>query len=278
MKVGILAAGEGSRLRAGGLYMPKPLLPIAGVPLIERLLRALQLLAPEEIVCIINHQGSSVADYVLQHYPSLPMTFVQQDTASSYESFTVLCAHLRGAPFLVTTVDAVFTPDFLPQFVAAAQQQSGMDMMLTLTTFIDDEKPLHVGLDAQQRLRQLGEAVRGSAYVTSGFYYCAPSVSAACDGLPPGRVNALREFLGWLVQQGYWLQGYLAPKMVDVDRPQDIAVAEQFVREIEGMSAGPIRSPLPRLCRRRASSPFPPGEGKGEGLFPRLGDPHPFPL
>ena len=235
MKVGILAAGEGSRLRAGGVHLPKPLLPIAGVPLIGRLLRALQQLAPEEIVCIINHQGRSVADYVRQHYPTLPMTFVQQDTASSYESFTVLCAHLRGAPFLVTTVDAVFTPDFLPQFVAAARQQTGMDMMLTLTTFIDDEKPLYVDLDAQQRIRQMGAAAHGSAYVTSGFYYCAPSVSAACGGLPPGRVNALREFLGWLLQQGYRLQGYLAAKMVDVDRPQDIPVAEQFVREFERM-------------------------------------------
>ena len=247
MKVGILAAGEGSRLRAGGFHMPKPLLPIAGVPLIGRLLRAVQQLTPEEIVCIINRHGSSVADYVRQHYPTLPLTFVQQDTASSYESFTVLCEHLRGSPFLVTTVDAVFPPDFLPQFVATARQQSGMDMMLTLTTFIDDEKPLHVRLDAHQRIVEIGEAARGSAYVTSGFYYCAPRVSAACASLAPTRVSALREFLGWLQQRGYWLQGYLAPKMVDVDRPHDIAVAEQFVREMERMSAG--------------KSPLPPGEG-----------------
>ena len=65
MKVGILAAGEGSRLRAGGFHMPKPLLPIAGVPLIGRLLGAVQPLMPEAIVCIINNQGTSVADYVL---------------------------------------------------------------------------------------------------------------------------------------------------------------------------------------------------------------------
>ena len=108
-----------------------------------------------------------------------------------------------------------------------------MDMMLTLTTFIDDEKPLYVRLDAHQRIVQLGDAARGSAYVTSGFYYCAPSVSAACASLAPRRVSALREFLGWLLQHGYWLQGYLAPKTIDVDRPQDIAVAEQFVQEFE---------------------------------------------
>jgi NDP-sugar pyrophosphorylase family protein len=233
MKVGILAAGEGSRLRAGGFQMAKPLLPIAGVPLIGRLLGMLQPLMPDAIVCIINSQGSSVADYVLRHYPHLPIQFVQQDTVSSYESFRVLCAHLRGSPFLITTVDSVFPPEFLPQFVAAASQQPGMDMMLSLTTFIDDEKPLHARLDAQQRIVQLGEAARGSAHVTSGFYYCFPRVSAACAALAPTRVSALREFLAWLLQQGYWLQGYLAPKTIDVDRPQDIAVAEQFVQEFE---------------------------------------------
>jgi NDP-sugar pyrophosphorylase family protein len=234
MKVGILAAGEGSRLRAGGFHMPKPLLPIAGVPLIRRLLGALQPLMPEAIICIINNQGTSVADYVRQHYPTLPIQFVQQDTTSSYESFTVLCAHLCDSPFLVTTVDSVFSSDFLPQFVAAASQQPGIDMMLALTTFIDDEKPLHVRLDAHQRIAQLGDAARGSAYVTAGFYYCSPRVSAACAALAPTCISALREFLGWLLQKDYWLQGYLAPKTIDVDRPQDIAVAEQFVREMEG--------------------------------------------
>ena len=67
MKVGILAAGAGSRLRTGGFHLPKPLLPIAGVPLIGRLLGAVQPLMPEAIVCIINNQGTSVVAYVRQH-------------------------------------------------------------------------------------------------------------------------------------------------------------------------------------------------------------------
>jgi NDP-sugar pyrophosphorylase family protein len=241
----ILAAGAGARLRAGGFHLPKPLLPIAGVPLIGRLLGAVQPLLPEAIVCIINTQGASVADYARQHYPALPIQFVQQDTASSYESFTVLCAHLHGSPFLVTTVDSVFPPAFLPQFVAAASQHPGMDMLLSLTTFIDDEKPLHVRLDERQRIVQLGDAARGSAYITSGFYYCSPRISAACAALGPTRVSALRAFLGWLVQQDYWLQGYLAPKTIDVDRPQDIAVAEQFVQEFEPPSASVLSVPSP---------------------------------
>ena len=36
---GIIAAGEGRRLREDGFAMPKPLVPVAGVPLIEATLR-----------------------------------------------------------------------------------------------------------------------------------------------------------------------------------------------------------------------------------------------
>ena len=39
MRFGIIAAGEGSRLALEGSGQPKPLVPIAGVPMIERLAR-----------------------------------------------------------------------------------------------------------------------------------------------------------------------------------------------------------------------------------------------
>jgi NDP-sugar pyrophosphorylase family protein len=212
--------------------MPKPLLPIGGVPLIGHLLQALSPLDIEEIICIINTGGEAIAAYAREHYAALPLTFIQRDTASSFESFMVLCAHMSEAPFLVTTVDTICAPALLPAFLAVARRQAGVDMVLTLTTFVDDEKPLYVCFDAQQRIVQLGAPAHGSGYVTSGFYYCAPSVRAACAQLPAGQVGALREFLAWLLQQGYQLQGYLAPQMIDVDRPQDVAVAERFLRRL----------------------------------------------
>jgi len=38
MKFAIIAAGEGSRLRKEGLYIPKPMIEIGGMTLIDRLI------------------------------------------------------------------------------------------------------------------------------------------------------------------------------------------------------------------------------------------------
>jgi MurNAc alpha-1-phosphate uridylyltransferase len=53
MKAMILAAGKGERLRPLTLHTPKPLVPVAGVPLIEYHLRALAAAGVTEVV--INH-------------------------------------------------------------------------------------------------------------------------------------------------------------------------------------------------------------------------------
>jgi len=40
----------------------------------------------------------------------------------------------------------------------------------------------------------------------------------------------LRDFLAHVVAHGYRLDAEQVPKCVDVDRPEDIAAAEQFIR------------------------------------------------
>lgn len=64
MKAMILAAGKGERMRPLTLHTPKPLVPVAGVPLIEYHLRALAAAGFTEIV--INHAwlGQQIEDHL----------------------------------------------------------------------------------------------------------------------------------------------------------------------------------------------------------------------
>ena len=64
MKAMILAAGKGERMRPLTLHTPKPLVPVAGVPLIEYHLRALAAAGFSEVV--INHAwlGQQIEDHL----------------------------------------------------------------------------------------------------------------------------------------------------------------------------------------------------------------------
>ncbi|MBX9755523.1 MAG: nucleotidyltransferase family protein [Pseudomonadaceae bacterium] len=128
MKAMILAAGKGERLRPLTLHTPKPLVPVAGVPLIEYHLRALAAAGIREVV--INHAwlgaqieahlgdgarfGLSIAyspegepletgGGILRALPLLgdePFILVNGDIFTDYP-FTHLCRPLSGLAHLV---------------------------------------------------------------------------------------------------------------------------------------------------------------------------------
>ena len=47
---------------------------------------------------------------------------------------------------------------------------------------------------------------------------------------PPGELGRLRELLAWLIVKGDPMYGQVIPKVVDVDRAEDVALAEALER------------------------------------------------
>lgn len=63
-KAMILAAGLGTRLRPLTLEVPKVLVPVGGVPLLERTLAWLRRYGIEEVAINLHHLGEKVVDYL----------------------------------------------------------------------------------------------------------------------------------------------------------------------------------------------------------------------
>ena len=63
-KAVVLAAGFGTRLRPLTLVRPKPLLPVWGVPMLERVLRMLESWGVEEIAVNAHWQAPQVRQFV----------------------------------------------------------------------------------------------------------------------------------------------------------------------------------------------------------------------
>ena len=233
MKAGIIAAGTGERMAQRGISTPKALIRVNDEPLIARVIRAAASVRATSIACIINDLTPELDRYLHASHWSVPLEIIKKTTPSSMESLFSLAPLLADEPFLLFTVDAVFPFASLKRFLTRASSLTDAQGVLALTRFVDDEKPLWVRTDRDHRVSAMGDAARTSPYVTAGFYYFEPSIFHLVEPARARGLNALRPFLGLLLDSGYRLYGLPVSKTIDVDHPEDIETAEQYVKQSE---------------------------------------------
>ena len=79
MKAIIPVAGAGTNLRPLTYTQPKPLIPVAGKPIIAFIIDQLRKVGVEEFVFIIGYLGEKIQLYVEETYPDIKKEFVQQN-------------------------------------------------------------------------------------------------------------------------------------------------------------------------------------------------------
>ena len=225
---GIIAAGEGRRLREG-FTVPKPLVPVAGVPLIDGVVRNFLAAGISALTVIVNEDEGDCVEGLAARFPAVDFGFIVRTTASSLESFTRVLAAAPAGPILMSTVDAWCRPGDFVAFVEAARQRPAEATVLAVTPLVEDESPLWATLDDDGRIRSLGGP--SGNVVTAGVYLVPERVRALT---PPPGLGRLREFLAWLVRRGEMVYGETIDQVVDVDRLADVALAESMSRQASG--------------------------------------------
>jgi glucose-1-phosphate thymidylyltransferase len=79
MKVLIPVAGAGTRLRPHTYTQPKPLMPVAGKPILAHIIDELRKAGFNEFVFVIGYLGEKIKNYVETHYKNLNCEFIVQE-------------------------------------------------------------------------------------------------------------------------------------------------------------------------------------------------------
>lgn len=238
MKFAIIAAGEGSRLAAEGITTPKPLISVKGEHIIDRLMRIFAENGAEEIDVICNDRTNLVSEHLLgieedglNGFP-IPLQMHVKSTPSSMHSFFELSPRLEGHAFILTTVDTIFKEDEFKAYVNAFRQSldKGYDGLMGVTDFIDDEKPLYVGTDADMNITGFYDtADHDCRYISGGIYGLAPNaIDTLKDCMARGE-SRMRNFQRGLIRDGRRLKAWSFSKVLDIDHAADIGKAEEFL-------------------------------------------------
>lgn len=234
MKFGILAGGEGSRLVNEGVFIPKPLVSLCGEPMIYRLIQIFAENDADEISVFVNKEMAEVIKYLqsITSSFSFPIRICSGKTPSSFHSFARLVEFMNPTgKYIVTTVDTVFSSenmvDFANSFVGL---QPDFDGMLGVTDIQDDEKPLFVTTDEDNKVTGFSNHPTDERYYISAGVYALnissiPIIKLAKDQ----NISRMRNFQALMVQEGLKLKIFNMGDVIDIDHISDIPKGESLI-------------------------------------------------
>ena len=246
MKFAIIAAGEGSRLVNEGVDTPKPLVRISGEPMIDRLIRIFAINGASSVSIIINNEMREVYEHVSKTKAAIPLNIIRRSTPSSMHSFHELSHTLGNERFCLTTVDTIFRENEFAEFINTFRKietdnndgddsiSPGIDGLMAVTGFIDDEKPLYVETDNNMMIKGFhDESHPGAGYISGGIYCLVNNSLPILNAAIESGVSRMRNYQRLLVERGLLLKAYPFTKIIDVDHQEDIFKAELFLSETQ---------------------------------------------
>ena len=112
MKAVILLAGLGTRLRPHTYSKPKPLVQVAGKPVLGHILDSLAELHLEETIFIVGYLGDQIQKYVTDHYPNMRARYVEQAEMKGQAHAILLAKEYIDQPVLIIFGDTIWETDF----------------------------------------------------------------------------------------------------------------------------------------------------------------------
>ena len=190
----ILAAGKGSRIRAGGSDTPKPLVKVGGIPLLKRTILTATKVGVERFVVILGYEAEEIlaqlstdaqlADFEIQ--------WVTHDRYDLNNGVSVLQArpYVEGE-FLLTMADHVVDPNLYRALGEAPLQGDlalAVDHKLDDVFDMDDATKVQVGRGGT--IDAIAKQLDDFNAVDTGVFRCTPHVFDALDAVYQEHGNA----------------------------------------------------------------------------------------
>ena len=205
MRAVVLVGGEGTRLRPLTYGTPKPLLPIAGVTIIERVLAHLASAGVDHAILSMGYRPDAFLDaFPDGHAGGVALTYAvepeRMDTAGAIR-FAALAA---GVDDRFVVVNGDILTDLSVAELVSFHEERGAEATIALTPVEDPSAFGVVPTDEEGRVTAFIEKpAKGEAptnLINAGIYVLEPSV---IDRIPDGRpVNVEREVFPAIAAEG----------------------------------------------------------------------------
>ena len=170
----ILMAGDGSRLRAAGQTLPKPLVPVCGRPLVSYTIEILQKLRVRTLHAVIGAEGDSLLLALRALVPpKICLNPIRNPDWHKQNGVSVLCAEGQvKAPFLLAMGDHLFDRSIFESLLKRADPaRLTLAIDRKINSIFDLEDATKVRANGRQ-ITAIGKKLKSYDAIDTGLFLC----------------------------------------------------------------------------------------------------------
>ncbi|MEE8400868.1 MAG: phosphocholine cytidylyltransferase family protein [Candidatus Hydrothermarchaeaceae archaeon] len=234
MKAVILAAGNGSRLRPLTYEIPKPLVPMGGVPLIERIVLSAREAGIKEFLVVLGYLGDRLKKELgdgKKH--GVKIEYVENGEWEKANGVSVYKAgHVLKENFILLMGDHLFDPRTLSVFkdfkISAKESALCVDYNTGRVFDVDDSTKVLV---EDGKIRKIEKDLKRYNAIDTGMFLCSPYLFEVLEeNIKKGKYS-LSESIQTLANQdlmkAYDKKGFA---WFDLDTKEDMERAESLLQ------------------------------------------------
>lgn len=229
----IVAAGTGGRLRDRG--HSKPLIPVNGVRLLERVMARAHSAGVKRFFVVTGYRGEEVraALDAFSAREAIPIVHIVNDEWQRANGVSVLKAKpFLDGPFLLTMCDHLVDPAILRELMASALEPDTVTLAVDFNVAgsINDPDDVTRVNCSNGRIVHIGKVIREFNAIDTGCFLCTPVMFEALEASQAAGDDSISGAMNVLARRQqarvFDIQGRL---WLDVDDPASLDKAEQLL-------------------------------------------------
>lgn len=254
----IIAAGNGSRLRQKG--DSKPLIPILGIPLIERVIRSAMEAGADEFYVVIGWQSDLVRDFLERLAKRLAiriMPLVNEDWEKENGLSVLRARDVLQEPFLLLMADHLFDPELVRALTTLSLPDGEVALVVDSdihNTLIDMDDVTLVRVK-NGKICDIGKGITAFNGFDTGIFLCSSAIFEALEqNMEKDGDTTLSGAIRVLAEEGRAKAISSNSFWIDVDDPASFKRAEKAL--LDRLRDKPTDGPVSRYLNRPLSVMF----------------------
>ena len=197
MKGIVLAGGKGTRLYPYTKLLPKPLIPIGDIPIMERIIDAFREYGARTFYVTVNYRKSMIKSYFSEVAAGYQIKYVEEEKPLGTAGSLPLLGDAFHEPFLVTNCDVLIHANYADIYKHHQEMGNELTIVTALKNIVVPYGVIHSS--GNGRIDAMEEKPKLSYFVNTGMYILNPAV---LDEIPRDAFFHMTDLADKLLKEG----------------------------------------------------------------------------